>query len=253
MKRYCLRIQYKGTHYHGWQTQPNAITVQQKVDEAISIFTRENIESIGCGRTDTGVHASMFYLHFDTTNEIIDLSRALKSIGFLLPHDISAHELFEVSQDFHARFDAISRTYNYFIHFEKNPFIKEFSYKIHHTLNYDLMNQAAAYLLEVNDFSCFSKSNTQTLTNICNVSKAFFIKIDDSRWMFEITADRFLRNMVRAIVGTLIMVGESKINLSEFKQIIQSKNRNKAGSSVDAAGLFLVNVVYDFDKFKVKR
>lgn len=253
MKRYCLRIQYKGTHYHGWQTQPNAITVQQKVDEAISILTRENIESIGCGRTDTGVHASMFYLHFDTTNEIIDLTKALKSIGFMLPYDISAHELFEVSNDFHARFDAISRTYNYFIHFEKNPFLNEFSCKIHQTLNFDLMNQAASYLLEVNDFSCFSKSNTQTLTNICNVSKALFIKINDSRWMFEITADRFLRNMVRAIVGTLIMVGESKINLSEFKQIIQSKNRNKAGSSVDAAGLFLVNVVYDFDKFKVKR
>lgn len=253
MNRYCLKIQYKGTHYHGWQTQPNAVTVQQKVDEAISTFTREKIESIGCGRTDTGVHASAFYLHFDTLKEIKDIPKALKSIGFLLPYDISADDLFQVTPDFHARFDALSRTYQYFIHHKKNPFLEDFSCKLFYPLHVESMNEAAAYLLEVVDFSCFSKSNTQTITNNCKVTYAAFSKIDENRLMFEITADRFLRNMVRAIVGTLLMVGENKISIDDFKSIVVSKDRKKAGTSVDARGLFLTNVVYDFERFKLKR
>lgn len=242
-----MKIQYKGTNYHGWQLQPNAVTVQEKINYALSTYLREAIETIGCGRTDTGVHASEFYLHFDVSTEIADVTKALRSISYLLPHDISANQLFAVKADFHARFDALSRTYQYFLHYQKNPFIYEFSCKINQELDVSMMNQAAEYLLTVTDFSCFSKSHTQTLTNNCKITHAKFSVLDENRLMFEITADRFLRNMVRAIVGTLILIGENKLSVDDFKQVILSKDRKKAGVSVDAKGLFLTKVVYDFD------
>lgn len=247
MKRYFLKIQYKGTNYHGWQIQPNAVTVQEKVNNALSTYLRVSIETVGCGRTDTGVHASEFYLHFDVAFEIIDIAKSLRSISYLLPYDIAAVDLFQVRPDFHARFDAISRTYQYHIHFQKDPFINDYSCKINYTLNIDKMNEAAKHLLEITDFSCFAKSHAQTLTNNCKVTFAKFICLDSNRIMFEITADRFLRNMVRAIVGTLMLVGEGKIQIEDFKKIIVSQDRKNAGASIDAKGLFLTNIVYNFD------
>ncbi len=237
---------YDGSLYHGWQIQPNAITVQELLDKAMSVYFRQTIETLGCGRTDTGVHATDFYAHFDVTD--LDEQRVLNAvsgINALLPYQIAAKRIVAVSDEAHARFDATARAYKYYIHFQKDPFKLNRSWLMKDKLDVKLMNEAAALLLEYRDFSCFSKSNTQTFTNNCKVTEAFFVE-DGEGLVFTVKADRFLRNMVRAIMGTLVKVGKGEINLEGFKAIIESKNRSNAGQSVPACGLYLVKVEYPY-------
>ncbi|QPH41065.1 tRNA pseudouridine(38-40) synthase TruA [Pedobacter endophyticus] len=247
-KRYFIQIAYDGSLYHGWQTQPNAITVQELLDKAMSVFFRQPIETLGCGRTDTGVHAKEFYAHFDVENP--DESKVLSALGginALLPYQIAAKRIIPVANDAHARFDATARAYKYYLHFEKDPFKLNRSWLIKDRLDIDLMNKAAELLFNYTDFSCFSKSNTQTFTNNCKITKAIFEQGEDGL-VFTIEADRFLRNMVRAIMGTLVRIGKHEINLADFKAIIESKNRSNAGQSVPACGLYLVKVQYEYVK-----
>ncbi|RDC55120.1 tRNA pseudouridine(38-40) synthase TruA [Pedobacter chinensis] len=245
-KRYFIQIAYDGSLYHGWQIQPNAITVQELLDKAMSTFYRQPIETLGCGRTDTGVHATGFYAHFDVENlEESKVLNAVAGINAMLPYQIAAKKIVPVSDDAHARFDAISRAYKYYIHFEKDPFKLNRSWLVKDKLDVDLMNQAAKLLLDYTDFSCFSKSNTQTFTNNCKITTAVFEEKENGL-VFTIQADRFLRNMVRAIMGTLVRIGKHEINLEDFKTIIESKNRSNAGQSVPACGLYLVKVEYPY-------
>jgi tRNA pseudouridine38-40 synthase len=250
-QRYFIELAYDGTNYHGWQVQPNAITVQEVLDKALATVLRQPVEAVGCGRTDTGVHASEFFAHFDF--ESIDHGpwsteeheRILRSLNSVLPKDISIKKIFPVTQEAHARFDATLRSYEYHIHFNKDPFKAGYSWELRHRPDTELMNQAATIIMQYTDFSCFSKSNTQVKTNNCKISKAEWVFKEDSL-TFHISADRFLRNMVRAIVGTLMMVGRKEIEPEEVRAIIESKNRSNAGTSVPACGLYLTEVQYPF-------
>ncbi|WP_210405089.1 tRNA pseudouridine(38-40) synthase TruA [Pedobacter sp. G11] len=245
-KRYFIQIAYDGSQYHGWQIQPNAVTVQELLDKAMSTFYRQPIETLGCGRTDAGVHATEFYAHFDVENlEESKVLQAVAGINAMLPYQIAAKRIIPVHEEAHARFDATARAYKYYLHFEKDPFKLNRSWLVKDKLDLNLMNQAAALLLDYTDFSCFSKSNTQTFTNNCKIVKAVFEETDGGL-VFTIEADRFLRNMVRAIMGTLVRVGKYEINLEEFKAVIESKSRSKAGQSVPACGLYLVKVEYPY-------
>nr|WP_068891529.1 tRNA pseudouridine(38-40) synthase TruA [Pedobacter panaciterrae] len=254
MQRYFIELSYNGTTYHGWQIQPNAVTVQECLDKALSIYFRQSVVTLGCGRTDAGVHATQFYAHFDIESEIeaqsikpLDLGRSVVGVNSLLPYQISVKRIFKVENTAHARFDATERAYHYHIHFHKDPFKLDRSWLHKGELDVEAMNEAAGILLKHTDFSCFSKSNTQTFTNNCKIVEAHF-QIKDEALLFKIRADRFLRNMVRAIVGTLVRVGKNEIDLKQFKEIIESKNRSNAGQSVPACGLYLVNVIYPFVK-----
>ena len=252
-KRYFIELAYNGTAFHGWQIQPNAITVQECLDKALSTFFRQTVTSLGCGRTDSGVHATQFYAHFDLAVQATDsgvlesrsVGRSVAGLNSLLPYEISIKRIFEVSAKAHARFDATERTYHYHIHFHKDPFKLDRSWLHKGHLDFSAMNEAANILLQHTDFSCFSKSNTQTFTNNCKITAAFF-EFKDEELLFTIKADRFLRNMVRAIVGTLVRIGKNEINLAEFNEIIVSKNRSSAGQSVPACGLYLVGVKYPY-------
>ncbi|MCX2493914.1 tRNA pseudouridine(38-40) synthase TruA [Pedobacter sp. PF22-3] len=245
-KRYFIQLAYDGSLYHGWQTQPNAITVQELLDKAMSVFFRQPIETLGCGRTDAGVHATDFYAHFDVEDvDEVKVLNAITGINAMLPYQIAAKCMIPVHHDAHARFDATARAYKYFIHFEKDPFKINRSWLVKDQLDVEAMNEAAAVLLNYTDFSCFSKSNTQTFTNNCKITKAVFER-QEGGLVFTIQADRFLRNMVRAIMGTLVSVGKKEINLAAFKAIIESKNRSKAGQSVPACGLYLVKIDYPY-------
>jgi len=245
-KRYFIQIAYDGSLYHGWQIQPNALTVQELLDKAMSTFFRQPIETLGCGRTDSGVHATQFFAHFDVENlEESKVLNAVSGINAMLPYQIAAKRIIAVADDAHARFDATARAYKYYIHFEKEPFKLNRSWLVKDKLDVALMNQAAKELLNYTDFSCFSKSNTQTFTNNCKIVKADFEELNDGL-VFTIEADRFLRNMVRAIVGTLVRVGKKEIDIKDFKNIIDSKDRSNAGQSVPACGLYLVKVEYPY-------
>lgn len=212
----------------------------------MSTFFRQPIETLGCGRTDSGVHATEFYAHFDVENlEEEKILAAIAGINAMLPYQIAAKRIISVANDAHARFDATARAYKYYIHFEKDPFKLNRSWLLKDKLDVGLMNQAAKQLLNYTDFSCFSKSNTQTFTNNCKIVKADFEEVNDGL-VFTIEADRFLRNMVRAIVGTLVRVGKKEIDIEDFKNIIDSKNRSNAGQSVPACGLYLVKVEYPY-------
>lgn len=253
-QRYFIELSYNGTDYHGWQVQPNAVTVQECLDKALSTYFRQPIVTLGCGRTDAGVHATQFYAHFDIvqeseTNELkpLNFGRSVTGINSLLPYQISVKRIFEVENTAHARFGATERAYHYHIHFHKDPFKLDRSWLYKGDLDVVAMNEAAEILLKHTDFSCFSKSNTQTFTNNCKITEAHF-QVKDESLLFTIRADRFLRNMVRAIVGTLVRIGKKEINLEQFKEIIESKNRSNAGQSVPACGLYLVSVVYPFVK-----
>lgn len=242
--RYFIQLRYQGTHYHGWQIQPNAITVQEVLTKAFSTILREKIEITGAGRTDTGVHASYFMAHFNSILANLDVDDQLVyKLNGILPKDIAVCKLFRVNAEAHARFDATSRTYHYFIHLQKDPFLLESSWYYPFSVDLDLMNKAATLLLNYKDFTSFSKLHTDVKTNNCAISEAFWTQ-DDYKLKFTITADRFLRNMVRAIVGTLMDVGKGKITIKEFTQIIENKNRSGAGLSVPAQGLFLTNITY---------
>jgi len=248
-QRFFIELSYDGTNYHGWQVQPNAVTVQEVLDKALSTVLRQQIETTGCGRTDTGVHARQFFAHFDIVGFIVDSSwiiakeSLLKSINALLPNDIAIKNIIPAAAAAHARFDAVLRSYEYHIHFNKDPFKHGYSWLLRDEADIELMNQAANIMMEYTDFSCFSKSNTQVKTNNCKISRAEWVKTDNGI-VFHISADRFLRNMVRAIVGTLLQVGRKEIEPWEVKLIIQSKNRSKAGTSVPACGLYLTEVKY---------
>lgn len=257
-QRYFIELVFNGKNYHGWQIQKNAMSVQETLNKGLSVLLKESIETTGCGRTDTGVHAKQFFVHFeadltilkdsgksenpDPSAAIINLKHHLNRV---IPNDIAIKRVFPVANDAHARFDAVSRTYQYVVYQEKNPFLQESGYYIHDPLNVDLMNEAAQLLFKYVDFSSFSKSRTQVLTNNCNILKAEWVTLED-RLVFVITANRFLRNMVRAIVGTLLEIGRGKITKEDFAKIIEGKKRSDAGVSVPACGLYLTEVKYPF-------
>lgn len=245
--RYCIEIAYKGSNYHGWQIQDNAVTVQELIDKALTTILRQEVKTTGCGRTDTGVHARQLFAHFDLeeSNSTLDVFQIKNSLNSILPIDITVKDLFPVEPDFHARFDAVSRSYEYHVHFGKNPFLNGFSWQLRELPDVDKMNEAAQIMKEYRDFSCFSKSHTQVHTNNCDIYMAEWKWIADDRLVFFISANRFLRNMVRAIVGTLISIGnDSKKPAESIRQIIESKNRSLAGTSVPACGLYLTKVRY---------
>jgi tRNA pseudouridine38-40 synthase len=243
MYRYFIQLAYNGTNYHGWQVQPNALTVQEVLEKGVSILTGQKVEVTGAGRTDTGVHASFFVAHFDFP-EILDFPQQLsEKLNSFLPNDISIIRIFPVEADFHARFSALSRTYHYFISDHKEPFRKEFITRCNYPLDIEKMNEAASLLFQFSDFTSFSKLHTDVKTNLCNVMKAEW-KRADGLLVFEIKADRFLRNMVRAIAGTLIDVGRGKLSVTDFISVIEAKDRRAAGASVEACGLFLTDIEY---------
>lgn len=246
-KRFFLEIAYDGTAFHGWQIQPNAISVQKKLNQALCTFLREDIETIGAGRTDTGVHAKQLFVHFDSKNSILTDNpfRALQAINALLPFDISVQRIIPVANVAHARFDATERSYEYHLHNKKNPFLINKSWLLRDIPDIAKMNEAANLLLGTKDFECFSKSNTQVFTNICTIKEARWEKSGDG-FIFHITADRFLRNMVRAIVGTLLEIGVKGKPISHLEEVLNSKNRSKAGVSVPAHGLYLTRIVYPY-------
>ncbi len=246
--RYFIRLAYNGGRYHGWQIQDNALTVQAVVNDAVSKIFGQQINVTGCGRTDTGVHAREFYIHFDLPYVIQDKDMHLNKLNGFLPKNISMFQMIPVTENAHARFDATSRTYQYFISRKKDPFNQDFSWFVHGEIDVDKLNKAANILFGYSDFTSFLKTNTDTLTNNCKIKFARWEE-KDNMLVFTITADRFLRNMVRAIVGTLLDVGRGKNDLAGLRKIIESKNRSNAGYSVPAKGLFLTKVEYPQNLF----
>lgn len=240
--RYFIELAYKGTHFHGWQTQPNAISVQEVIEQSLSTKFQEPISIIGAGRTDTGVHASFYIAHFDTEQKF-DLIKFTHSLNHLVGEDIVIYKIHPVPNNMHARFDAISRTYEYRISTIESPFLKETTCFFKNNLDLDLMNEAGKILLKHTDFTSFSKLHTDTKTNTCKITEAYWEK-ENSLLIFKITADRFLRNMVRAIVGTMLDLGQKKISLSDLEKVIEAKDRTKAGFSAPPEGLFLTHIVY---------
>lgn len=244
MPRYFLELSYNGKNFHGWQIQENAHSVQAEINNALKTLLGKPVETTGCGRTDTGVHALKFFLHFDSDkiNEEVDF---VYHLNCLLPFGIAIQRIIPVDDNAHARFDATARTYRYFIHRKKNPFLSDVSCFFAYPVDMQKMNEAAAILKTHTDFSCFSKSRTQVKTNVCRIIDAGWSEKDE-QLVFEITADRFLRNMVRAIVGTLLEVGEGHLSLADFTGVIENKKRSGAGVSVPGHGLFLTNVTYSY-------
>lgn len=243
MARYFIYLAYDGTNYHGWQIQPNGASVQETLMKALSTFLRRPIEVVGAGRTDAGVHARLMVAHFDY-DEILDEAVVTDKLNRLLPPDISVYSVRRVSDDAHARFDATHRTYKYYITTSKSPFNRAYVWRIFNQLDIDRMNEAAAVLFDYIDFTSFSKLHTDVKTNNCRIMYAKWETCGENEWVFTIQADRFLRNMVRAIVGTLIEVGRGKLTVEGFRRIIEEKNRCSAGTSVPGHALFLVDVGY---------
>lgn len=240
--RYFIRFSYVGKAYHGWQNQPNAITVQEVLENALTVLLRDKIAVVGAGRTDSGVHAKEMYAHFDF-GVIPNIPETIYRLNAFLPEDIAVQGLYKMQADAHARFDAKERSYTYWITDVKNPFLMDTAHYVKHPLDIVLMNRAADLLLGKQDFECFSKSKTEVNNHFCSIKKAEWSRQGD-RIIFEITADRFLRNMVRAIVGSLLDIGTGKSDLKSFKSIVKSKDRSKAGVSVPANGLYLTAISY---------
>jgi len=241
--RYFVKLSYDGTPFHGWQIQKNAKSIQQCLNEALSTILRTEIYTIGCGRTDTGVHARKFFAHFDTELDISTTGDLMFRANCILPKEIAISKIFKVKPDVHSRFTATSRTYEYLISSAKNPFCQHRSYEYREVLDLDLMNQAASRLKNHKDFTSFSKLHSDAETNICDLHQAFW-EVETGGLRFEIKANRFLRNMVRAVVGTLIELGRGKITLDQFEKIIEAKDRGQAGYSVPAHGLYLIDISY---------
>ena len=244
--RYLVKLAFDGAPFHGWQVQSNAVSVQEVITNALEVRLRkEMISLVGCGRTDTGVHAREFYAHFDLDENFPadKLDELTFRLNKQLPNQVVIFSINKVSADFHARFSAISRTYRYYLHNRKDPFLDNYSWCLLNDLDLTEMNRAASMLLEYEDFTSFARLHSQTETNICHIEEAKWEQ-DGHRFIFTITADRFLRNMVRAVVGTLIEVGQGKKNLGEFIKIIEVKDRSEAGKSAPARGLFLEQVLY---------
>lgn len=249
-----MQLSYDGTAYHGWQVQPNGESVQGTLQRALSTLLREDTEVVGAGRTDAGVHASMMVAHFDGPVDL-DADQLVYKLNKLLPRDMAVQRLWPVADDMHARFSATSRTYHYYIHTRKSPFLRHYSWLVTFPLDFDKMNEAASHLLRYEDFTSFSKVNTDTKTNICHITEAQWKEITPPLegqgggvWRFTISANRFLRNMVRAIVGTLVEVGRGRMSVEEFCQVIERKDRCSAGESVPGNALFLTDVSYGLEE-----
>lgn len=245
-----MHLAYNGKNYHGWQIQNNGTTVQSILNSALSLILRTPVQVVGCGRTDTGVHAENFYAHFDLppVNQLNSFDKLIGKLNNFLPKDIAIKRIFPVDLRMHARFSAISRTYEYRICTFKDPFLEELAFYFPRILNLQLMNNAACIIMQYSDFTSFAKLHAQTATNICKISRADW-RMDNGLLVFTITADRFLRNMVRAITGTLLDVGLEKIDLDELRSIIENKCRSGAGTSLPAKGLFLTDVAYPEGSF----
>ena len=252
--RYFIKLAYNGTAYHGWQYQPNASSVQEVLNKGLSVILNSPISIMGAGRTDTGVHASQMYAHFDYEGSI-DSTQLVHKLNSYLPKDITIYDVFLVHEEAHARFDASARTYEYHIHTFKDPFLQEQSWYFHQNLDVDLMNEASKLLFNHTNFQSFSKVNTDVNTFDCTIYAAYWTRgrtnnnqaqPENNNLVFTISANRFLRNMVRSIVGTLVNVGLGKITIADFNAIIESKNRDKAGFSVPAHGLYLTKIDYPF-------
>jgi len=248
--RYFIYLEFDGSAYSGWQIQPHSPSVQQTLEEALALFLRQNVGITGAGRTDAGVHASEMVAHFDL-DEPQDCAWMQNKLNGILPPDIAVHGIVPVRPDAHARFDAISRTYKYYVTLDKSAFYRNYSWFLPNEPDFELMNSASELLMKTVDFTSFSKLHTDTKTNDCRVTEAGWRRLPDGRWEFTITADRFLRNMVRAIVGTLMDVGRHKLTIDGFKQIIESKDRCSAGDSAPAQGLFLHKIVYPDNLFLI--
>lgn len=256
--RYFLKLAYNGADFHGWQSQPNAVGVQQRVEESLSTVLRVQTPIVGAGRTDAGVHARCMYAHFDTSEPIADKGRFLQSINRLAGKEIAFSDLIEVADDAHARFDATERTYKYFVTFSKSPFLHPFAWNCPSRLDVSAMNEAARILLSTSDFTSFAKLHSDVKTNICDVRHAEWRTLNDDPafndgiclpaegLVFTITADRFLRNMVRAVVGTLVEVGRGKMTVDGFREVVAKKDRCAAGTSMPACALFLWDVKYPY-------
>ena len=244
--RYFADIEFDGTAYSGWQIQPHSPSVQQTLEEALALFLRQKIDVTGAGRTDAGVHAAQMIAHFDL-DECQDCEWIKHKLNGILPPDIAVHGVYPVRPDAHARFDAVSRTYKYYVTLDKSAFQRNYSWYLLNEPDFELMNSAAKLLLSTVDFTSFSKLHTDTKTNDCHVTEAGWERVSDGRWVFTITADRFLRNMVRAIVGTLMEVGRHRMTVDEFKSVILRKHRCQAGDSAPAQGLFLNKIEYPDD------
>lgn len=244
-KRYFLQCSFWGENYAGWQKQPDQKSVQTSIDEAISTALQENIEVMGAGRTDTGVHAKYFIAHFDCSSDLFEKPNLIYKLNNILPNDIAIQDIFEVSDQSHARFDALQRSYKYLITTQKDPFQKNSAYYIKNDLDVKLMHKCAQQLTSFSNFRSFSKVKTAVKTFDCEVINAK-VKLENDTVVFEITANRFLRNMVRAITGTLIDVGLGKTSLQDFEMIIKSQDRKNAGQSVPAKGLYLTDIVYPY-------
>ena len=254
--RYFIFFGYDGTNYHGWQIQPNANSVQQELQHALSTLLRKNIEVVGAGRTDTGVHARHMAAHFDwpaSTDEgatpangklPMSLDQLVYRLNRILPRDIAVYEVKEVADEMHARFSATSRTYHYYIHTRKDPFERHYSLQMNYPLDFDKMNEAAEHFLHHDDYAAFCKAGGDNKTTICHVTTAKWVQTSPTTWYFEITANRFLRNMVRAVVGTLIDVGRGKITMEQFLDILNNGTRSDAGESMPGNALFLEDVKY---------
>ena len=249
--RYFIYLSYDGAAYCGWQRQPDAPSVQESLEKALSTLLREEIQIVGAGRTDTGVNASFYVAHFDCGQEIADCDKLCYKLNLILPQDIAVSSVCRVREDAHARFDAQQREYTYFISQHKNPFRRYSAWQYYVALDFDKMNEAASLLLEYEDFTSFAKLNSNNKTNICHVTKAEWNRDpkDESVLIFTIRADRFLRNMIRAIVGTLVDVGRGRYSVEEFRQIIESRDLSRSSAGAPAQGLFLSDVAYNDDIF----
>ena len=248
VNRYFIYLGYNGKNYCGWQAQPNGVTVQQCLEEAITTLLRKPVPVVGAGRTDAGVHAKLMVAHFDWDDIIADPDLLAGKLNRLLPKDIAVYKIVPVTQDAHARFSATSRTYNYFLTEKKDPFNHELVYRIPVKPDFDKMNEACKVLFEYTDFTSFSKLHTDVKTNNCRIMQAGW-KPEGDVWVFTIQADRFLRNMVRAIVGTLLEVGRGKLTVEGFREVIEQQDRCKAGTSAPGHALFLVGVEYPDELF----
>ncbi|MCL2246683.1 MAG: tRNA pseudouridine(38-40) synthase TruA [Lentimicrobiaceae bacterium] len=245
--RYFVELSYNGAPFFGWQRQPNQMSVQEVLEDCFSLLLKNKIELVGCGRTDTGVHARNFFAHFDYEELLAEdyLETLQHKLNAFLPKELVIYRIFKVADDAHARFSALDRTYKYYVAISKDPFQFQTTYRVYEKLDLEAMNAAASFLLENKDFTSFSKLHTDVNNNFCEIKAACWEQEGDSL-VFTITANRFLRNMVRAIVGTLLLVGKGKISVTDFQEIIQEKNRNKAGMSAPAHALFLEKITYDF-------
>ena len=241
--RYFIYLSYNGKNYCGWQIQPNGITVQEELEKALSTILRHPVSITGAGRTDTGVHAALMVAHFNTETPLADPAQLGEKLNRLLPRDIAISNICAIKPDAHARFDAISRTYKYYVTDKKDVFRGDLAYKIHGKMDFRKMNEAAQILFEYTDFTSFSKLHTDVKTNNCRIMQAEW-KEENGQWVFTIQADRFLRNMVRAVVGTLFEVGRGKLDLNGFRKVIEQKDRCKAGTSAPAQALFLMDIEY---------